>query len=387
MSAKYKILYVTELLHDYYANKESKDFEIFPSAETLKVLAGHGMLYKVIGNKLVVLVRTNADNIPVISLSSIGKLTFYLKVYNSQFYNFTNINYKPSQPKCYYFSNLTQNKGISNLHLSSKIPLYNNANAYTVGSLAASNTREVFEALKSNSDFNRHDLSETFFWKSKGQEQYVSSNDLIELAASIYNVTTTPATDFTIRIFDLNPATGIYDVQVKDTDAKTFTSPQSKVAVNLAGLSPGKYRIQVNAESLEIYFDGFALYNNIFGIIEIFNHLPASDDFALFDSAGVSKESTFTIHFANRSVIWKYLAKTTDITAVQDPVHTFTPFASKQFISNEPIPLTEKPIVTVSIHSSIFGDIPSVANPVRDRLQMITKDGDTYFCAEKFLNY
>lgn len=387
MSVKYKILFVTELLHEYYANNESKDFEISPSAETAKVLAGQGMLYKVIGNKLIVLVKVNADSTPFIPFGSIGKLTFYLKVHNPHFYNFTNINYKPSQPKRYYFSNLTQNKAGSTLHLTNKIALYNNANAYPVGSLAANNSGEVFEALKSSSNANQHDVSDTLFWKSKGHEQYTSENDLIELAPSTYDFTTTPATDFTIRIFGINATSGIYDVQVKDIEAKTFSSPQSEVAVNLAGISPGKYRIQVNAESLEIYFDGFALYNNVFGIIEIFNRLPASDEFALFDSAGVPKERTFTIHFANRSVIWKYLAKTTDITAVQDPVHTFTPFAPRQFISNEPIPLTEKPINTVSIHSTIFGDITSIANPVRDRLQMITKDGDTYYCAEKFLNY
>jgi hypothetical protein len=354
MSVKYKILFITELLHDYYANKESKDFEVMPSGETSKVLQGQGMLYKVIGNKLIVLVKVDADNKPFISFNATGRLTFYLKVHNPHFYNFTNINYKPSQPQRYYFSNLTQNKAGSTLHLSNKIALYNSANTYPVGSFAANSSGEVFEALKSNSNANQHDLNETSFWKSKGQGQFASESDLIELAPSTYNFTTTPATDFTIRIFGINTTSGVYDVQVKDTEVKTFSSPQN---------------------------------NNVFGIIEIFNRLPAANDFGLFDTAGMPKESTFTIHFANRSVIWKYLAKTTDITAVQDSVYTFTPLAPRQFISSEPIPLTEKPINTVSIRSTIFGDITSIANPVRDRLQTITKDGDTYYCAEKFLNY
>ncbi len=391
MSVKYKILFVVELLNHYYADKQSRDFEIVPSKQTLIAMRNQAMLHKVLGNKLVVLVKVKSTapdlDEPFIDLNVDDHFTFYLKVSNPNFLNVTNISYIPSQQQRFYFSNINQNQESSVLHLTKEIAEYNPAHNYAVASFAATNTGQVFEAIKSSSNANQHGLEDALYWQSRGNNQYVTNNDLVEVSPALYHINTLAATNFTIQVFKVNTTSGMYDVQVGETEEQTFSTPQTKIAISLNKLPAGRYRIQVNSNSTDVYVDSDVLYNNVFGILEVFNHLPADNSFALLNNGGGLHENTFTICFANRFVIWKYRARTTDITAVHDAVYTFTSVAPKQFISTEPVPLTEKPLNTVSIHSPVFGNITSVANPLRDRISLIEKDGDTYYCAEKFLNY
>jgi hypothetical protein len=389
MNLNYKILFITEILHSYYAAGNSKDFEIVPSIETIQLLKNQGMMYKVVGNKLLVAVNCDALSKPLIKLNGGNKFLFYLKLLNGNFNNITNIEYKPNEVNRFYFSNINQTQIDAVLYLNKKIPAYNSATAYTPGSLAVNGIDEIFEAVKSSSNVNAHGLGETAFWNKKDKKQYATANDLIELSAAVYNFSVTPAKLFTIDIFGLNTATNIYDVAVTDTQNLTFDDMQSVVAVKLNGLPAGKYRLVVNGEAKEIYYDNQAAYGNIFGIIEIFNHLPAASDFSLLDAADVVKEKTFILQFASRSVIWKYLARTADITSVKDSSNSFTfsSPAAKIFTSVVPISLSEKPIKTFFLESATLGNITPVANPGNNRLSTIVQAGDVYYCAETYLNY
>jgi hypothetical protein len=387
MSLRYKILFVAEVLHDYYASRQCKDFSIAPTLQTESFLQGHGLLYKMVGNKIIVLIKVDADDKPVISLDPGAKLSFYMQADHPHLYNFTNINYQPAQPNRYYFNNLNQAQQGSILHLSSGIHAYNNANAYAVGSFAANVSNDVFEAIKRSDNINPHDVSDAAYWVPKGKNQYVNENDLIEFANSLYQFPISADTNFTIKIFRLNIATGIYDQQVKDTEVQTFSAPQTSIQIKLHDLPAGKYRMQVNATSRDLYIDNTIRYNQVFGVIEIFNHLPATNAFSLFDVDGKSKQSTFTIAFANRSVIWKYRARTANVTAIKNGAEAFEVFTPKEYVSPRPIPLTQQPNNSISLSSSILGDIANIANPGNDRLNTIVKDGDEYYCAEKSLNY
>jgi hypothetical protein len=389
MNLNFKILFITEILHSYYAAGNSKDFEVVPSAETALLLKNQGMMYKVVGNKLLVVANCDGASKPVVKLNAANKFSFYLKLLNGNFNNITNIEYKPNELKRFYFSNINQTKINSVLYLTKKIPAYNSATAYTPGSLAANGIDEIFEAVKSSNNANAHGLGETSFWHKKDKKQYATANDLIQLSATIYNFSVTPAKLFTIDIFGLNTATNNYDVAVTDTKNVTFDDIQSVVDVKLNGLPAGKYRLVVNGEAKEIYYDNQAALNSIFGIVEIFNHLPAANDFSLLDAADIVKEKTFTLHFASRSVIWKYLARTADITSVKDSSNSFTfsSPAAKIFTSVVPISLSEKPIKTFFLESLSLGNITPVANPGNNRLSTITQAGDVYYCAETYLNY
>lgn len=389
MNLNYKILFTTEILHSYYANSDCKDFEIVPSSETKQLLKDQGMMYKVVGNKLLVAINCDSLSKPFVQLGSTKKLSFYLKLVNGNFNNFTNIEYEPNELKRFYFSNINQNEIATFLYLNKKIPIYDPATKYAPGSLAANQFDEIFEAVKSSNSANVHGLGETAIWIKKDKKQCATAQDLIELSPVYYNFSVTPAKVFAIDVFGLNTATNNYDVAVTDTKNLTYDDMQSIVPVNLNGLPAGKYKVVVNGEEKEIYYDNIAVYDNIFGVIEIFNHLSAANDFSLLDAVGVVKEKTFTLQFASRSVIWKYLARTADITSVKDSSNTFTfsSPAAKVFTSAVPISLSETPIKTFFLESVSFGNITPVANPGNNRLSTIVQSGDVYYCAETYLNY
>lgn len=389
MNLNYKILFIAEILHSYYTSGICKDFEIIPSAETKQLLKDQGMMYKVVDNKLLVAINCNSFSKPFVQLGSNKKFSFYLKLVNGNFDNITNLEYKPYELKRFCFSNINQNEIANFLYLNKEIPIYDPATKYAPGTLVANQFGEIFEALKSSNIANAHGLGETAFWIKKIKKQCATAIDLIELSPAIYNFTVSASKLFAVKVFGLNTTTNIYDVAVTDTKNLMYDDMQSVVPVNLNGLPFGKYKVVVNGEEKEIYYDNNAVYDNIFGIIEIFNHLPAANEFSLLDGTGVVKEKTFTLQFASRSVIWKYLARTTDITSVFDSSNTFTfsSPAAKVFTSAVPISLSETPIKTFFLESIRFGNITPVANPGNNRLSTIVQSGDVYFCAETYLNY
>lgn len=392
MNLRYKILFSVEIRHDYYSDSKSDDFEISPSPETALVLKGQGMLFKLVENKLIVLIRVDENGKALIDFSKNGKLTFFMKLNNASFNNFTNLAYHPADPEKYYFSNINQTKSESELYLSSKIPQYNNANDYPIGTFASNGSDTVFEAIKPSSNALKRALTNKDYWMNRGKVQYVNSADLVEVTPFVYLFKTVSNTDFDVNIYTLNYNTGVYDEPVTDTLHLSFSNPQTSVPVRLEKLPKGYYRIEVNGESRYIYTDSNAVYNNIFGIIEIFNFLPASGAFALFNASGVPKNPLFTIRFPNRALIWKYAARSNDVVSIKDsrpPPHklSFIPLTGNEFISAKPIPVSQKPLKTLSIESSSLGNIPAIANPGTERLGTIEIDGDTYYSAEVRLNY
>lgn len=392
MSIKYSPLATIEFLHDYYEEALFEDFEIVPTESSIATMLGQKILYKVIGNKLIILVATDETGLPLISFDNFNKLGFYLKLSNAHFENLTNLENLNKGTKKYYFNNANQTKIGSVLYLNSKIPLYNGADDYVIGSLAANGANDVFEAIQPSSNIAPHALNETDFWFKRGKLQYVNNQDLIEITSNVYRFETPAATNFTINVFAENPANGNLDVLALNPVNLSFTEAQMSVPVLLKNIPNGRYRLEVNGISKVVYLDNDILFNNAFGIVELNNLKPASNAFSLFDASGRTKNLLFSIRFANRLIFWKYISKSADITAVNDsrPIpdkYIFVPGSGNEFISSKPLPLTEKPITTLSIESTALGQIAPVANPPVNRLAKLTKDGNTYFCAEMHLNY
>lgn len=389
MNVKYQVLFMAEILHDYYTTGRCADLSITPSKETLGVMRGFNLLHKVVGNKLVVVIRTDDAGVPLVPFNIPRKLTFYLQQENPHFYNFTNLGYQPSDVNRYYFTNLNENKIGSTLYLNKKVALYDATATYAVGSLAANGSDEVYEAIRPSDSGTPHGLGENTYWELKGTLQYITNDDLIEITPTLYNFTAPADTSFTINVYGFNTATGVYDAPAMDTLVLNYGVTQTSVPVKMEDIAPGKYRIDVNGTSRFVYVDNTAAYSKVFGIIEIFNHLPAASDFALVDGGGLSKHPTFSLRFANRLVLWKYLARTSDITAVKDNLAAYS-FASQpgnQFVSVKPLPFKEKPYTSLYMESASLGNITQLANPPNDRLNIATQNGATYYCAEQYLNY
>ncbi|HXS38181.1 MAG TPA: hypothetical protein VN721_15875 [Flavipsychrobacter sp.] len=389
MTTKYEILFMIEVLNDYYSDLQCEDLEIVPTDETAAMLKGLQMLYKVIGNKMIIIVRIDDTEKPVIKIDLLKKLRFYIQIDNVHFGNFTNVTFQPLTSSAYYFSNINQNESNSTLYISSKIQQYNSATTYNIGDLSGDGSGNVYEAIKPSNSGGAHAVTDTNFWMPKGNFQYANAADILDIASDTYNFNAAPNTDFTIYVYALNTSTNTYDVQVLHT-TQHYTVAQTSVPISLTGLTYGKYRIQVNGSSKYVYYDANAANTNILGIAEVFNYLSATNDFSLLDSTGAVKKPTFTLHFANRSVLWKYIARSSDVTAIKDnlSVYTFNNVAaSTAFLSSVPIPFKDKPISTLYLESATLGNVTPVANPGSNTLSTVVQGSDTYYCAEKYLNY
>jgi len=398
MNLNYEILFMIEVLDDYFANLQCTDLDITPTADTVALLKGQQMLYKTVGNKGVVLTKIvnaadgsdkNDTGKPYIDLAPNAILRFYVAINNPDFVNYTNLNYRPSTSDKYYFTNLNQTSLNTALFLNNKIGPYNNNNTYAIGDFAADGSNNIFEAIRGSSSANKHALADTAYWLNKGQAQFVSKGDSISLTGSSYIAATAAATTFTITVFGLNTATNVYDNQLLSS-TQQYATAQTSIPVDLSVLPPAKYRISVNGADAVVYLDDTAINQNILGIIEIFNHLPAANNFALFDAAGLPKQSTFTLRFANRSAIWKYITRTSNVTAITDTSSAYsfsTVAASKTFISNKPIPFKDQPITTIAVHTAALGNVTPIANPGTNRLSNIIQNGELYPCTEKHLNF
>ncbi|HET6544169.1 MAG TPA: hypothetical protein VFG46_26965, partial [Chryseolinea sp.] len=84
MTTCFKILFMVDLLHDYFANLQCKDLEVVASEETARLLKNRQMMYKVVGNKLVVLVKVKLDSgadddKPFLDIDPKDKFIFYLQ--------------------------------------------------------------------------------------------------------------------------------------------------------------------------------------------------------------------------------------------------------------------------------------------------------------------
>ncbi len=390
MNLSYAILFSVELMHDYYTDQRCPDFTIIPTAETAVDLKNMGMIYRFAGNLLYVLVRVDGNGLPLIPIAPNKNFVFAMVLDHVHFYNFTNLSDTPSASKRYYFSNTNQNQSGADVLLQTKIALYNNAANYNIGYLVATNTGNVYEALKPGAG---NALTNTDAWLNRNKVQYVNGGDLITLAPYIASFAVTPASTFTINVNGLNAAGTAYDQNVLDAINLTYKTPQSNIQLKLDNLAPGKYKIDINGQSNLVYIDSnLAASRNVFGIINIVNNYPSTSVFGLFDGSGKPYKTRFTIRFASRSIIWRYIARTSDITSVNDSrpaadKYTFVAGDPNEFLSVKPIPFNQQPVTTISVESNSLGNISPIANPTISRLGTVKKDGFDYYCAELHLNY
>ena len=381
-----------DIQHDYYSDGRCSDFNVIPSAETAALLQKQQLLYKTMANNLTILIRVDANDKPYIHFDRSKKLTFFMILREGFFYNFTNVDYKPSERRCYYFSNDNQNEINTAHYLSSKIAVYNAANDYTPGSLASSSSNDIYESIKPNSAAEPHALTDLSFWMKREKLQYVNSGDLLDVSSSVYYFKSIAAKIFSAQVFGLNSSASAYDRPVTEKLDLTYSELQTLVPIRLEKLPPGQYRIAVNGQNKQVYIDDNAINKKVFGIIELINNLPPANSFSLFDAASLPKGLKFIIRFTNRAVYWKYISRTDDVTAITDSrpapeKYTFLPEASRQFISNKLIPLREKPLTTLTAETASSGNVSPIANPGREKMASIIKDNDTYFCSEQHLNY
>ena len=360
MISKYRILFQATLLHDYFTEGRCEEFDILPSEATRTLLSDSRLLFKVVGNKLLVVTKVDELGKPAAVLPTEGRFTFYLDLKGTEFLTVTNVDATALRTRRLYFTNLNQNLAglppAEVFNLTRTVEVFANARTYRPGDLAGIGTT-VFECIKAGQGQAPNAANSTF-WVSRGAAQYVTSQDMLPLLPKIVNFTLQAAANgFRVRIFGLNPATNVHDVLVReDVVAGSVLEASKDVQVNLESLKPGRYKLDINGEIFEAYFDEEALAKGIFGVVEIFLHLPDTNPFSLLKVSGAVRETPFTIRFANRRAFWKYItplhkvenillngdhSQPSPFTACSnDPAQ---PTQKDFFLSNRPLPLSQVP--------------------------------------------
>jgi hypothetical protein len=360
MTSRYRILCHTSFLHDYFADGKCDDFDIHPSPATATRLENSQLLFKVVGNSFLVLVKVDESGKPASLIPSEGKLVFYLDLRSTEFLTVTNIDAAAMRARRLYFTNLNQNAvgAAPNevLNLTRPIEAFAAARSYKPGELAQLGPT-IFECIKAGQG-QAPDAPNSDFWVSRGALQYASSQDAIPLLPRLANFTLQAAANaFRVKVFGLNPATNVHDNLMRDElITASAVETTSEVQVNLSSLEPGRYRLDINGEVFDAYFDDDALARGIFGVVEIFLHLPNTSPFSLLNATGVVREASYTVRFANRRAFWKYvtpLHKVQNIllSGAHNQPSPFTPGSNDPaqpaqkdfFISNRPLALSEVP--------------------------------------------
>lgn len=386
MTATYAILTTVTLQHDYYADGRCPDFELAPTAETAAVMKGLGILAKTVGNTLILLVQVKADGSTYLPLPQGQKLSFYLELANSSFMNYTAVT--PGNNTVFYFTNLYHTQAGGTGYLNHPVPAFNAATAYGIGDTVQAGG-SVYEAVKPVAP-GSHAPGDAAFWHQRSGLQYVHSADLMPVTDGAYQMATAPAKVFDIQVFAWNSASGNFDARVMALQ-QNFHQDVSEITIPLQALRPARYRVLVNGASHVVYVDKTAVYRRVAGLLEIYHHFPPADDFGLVDGAGVPKGLDYVIRFPNRLAIWKYLTRTTNVTAVENtavPGQFVAALQPRQFVSVVPLPLKQMPVKTLQVKNGAIVLASRLANPSPDRMATFTDGaGNTYFCAEMYLNY
>lgn len=394
MNVKYQVLASLALQHDYYTDGRCPDFRIVPSSGTQATLKNIGAVYKVTGNKLQVLIRTDEQDKAFIPVTDAHSFVFYLLAENPLFFNITNVTQQPASHRRYYFTNRPNYQPAGPVLYLNQVPeQYYDHNTYQVGDLVTDGSGHVAEAIKSSSWPDNVRLPgdpESWVFKTDTTASYVNKKDIVEFATAIYYYQlATPAKLFTIHI-------SRYNADSSTTLVSTITPPeydtdQTAISIPLNTLAPGYYKVEVNGQEKNIYLDPEAVYGRVFGIVELFG-ISGAGSLAMFNASGVLKHPEYVLRFPARSVVWKYLTNE-ELDHVSYGTYDFYYAADEKsglnsYISNFPIPLVQQ-VASTSAPKKWFDEFHSepLSVPAADKLTYVTYGMDTYFCIEKYLPY
>ena len=419
MITAYKIFFAIDLQNEYYANGKCTDISIVPSEATRLLLKNRQLLYKMVGNKFVVLVKVkdssagaDADK-PFVPFGTDEKFIFFLQLEKPVFTTITNIDFDLFAARRFYFSNIFETKTGSALHLSAPVDLYSNTAGYKPGDMVTDGSPSVFECIKAT---NGNATANTNFWVNRGAGAFSTKKDMFLFITRVTNFQAkTQATAFDINIFAFNPVSKLYDKEVKIKDNKiTVGSVATKnVQVNMSQLPNGRYIIKINGEDHEsgtdsagnpipFYLSDEVVNNNYFGVVEIFNYNAADPSFSLLDATGKVKDTlngmgksvwlNYIIQFACKMATWKYIARIGKVISIEDETATysFTKTTVEQqdiFQSNLPIRLSEKPVMfDLLLTNAVSSQPPPAPNPDPLVTGIISRTNTDYYCTI-YLNY
>lgn len=290
MRRTYSKLFSINLLHDYYTNNQTRDFEIIPTANTRNLMIKYRMLMKKHTNGLKVYYEGPNQGIATIPVDDDLKFVFYLKLDQPRFLNFTNLPLKNSNKEKYHFSNQD--------HTGSELPL----------------TQTQYELYQHviNHEFSQIDDDSTVEIKVYDQD-----NNLV--------------------------LTGDFDpYKSEDGPDSGETTYNYAAQLDLSGLPPGLYDIKhTGLASLDktVYVDSGISMLGVFGIVE----LTISDQ----------QDCDFIYQFEKRFDTWKYFIALTENTETGTDLTVEHKYGTYTFSLQDPIQELEDVATESSILASM----------------------------------
>ena len=338
---KYKALFDIEFLHDFYTGGKCTDIILEPTPDC------HGLLHRAglrfiptpFGGKVFCKVKTvGGKDIARHPLPEGTKFSFIMRLTDSRFQNFTEINSNKPRTSHYYFNNL-----VNNLSASSAPLLVANTSTKLVSD------QDLLPFVSNQFSFTENNTSPT----QNSELAFTDSGESFQQSLNNYNNT------FNFS-YDLRKTPG--------GRAKFFIDGVEKAAV---------------------YVD-HSLGKDIFGAVEIFfkTNLPAAYQFQKADNAVETRN--YKIVFLRVATKWRYIITkkfNAGVTAVTVGKTSGTPIqftpgtgaTADQFImvSANPVPLGQAPIAGIKLSDQ--SDKIIIANLPNPSLTLVKTEGaDTF---------
>lgn len=363
-------------------------FNITPTEDTVHSLAGQRMLFKSTAEGFLVGVEvagsSSANLQPLVPLPDNLRLRFAITLSDKHFSNYTNL---PTQSGgLYHFSNRFGNTASGNF-LSRPVPDYDSEKHYEAGELylhPSGPGEGLFRAVRDTgpaaspvaADWQRippdtydpaityttgatvlsgdriyralvetpgTDLTNNADWQIVGNlpRQYVTGDDFLPLHSMQLKVDVGAAAigQAFVAVYPLGESEAVWQRQFIAQSGNL-----DAIVLPLQHLRPGAYHLEI-ADSLhtilpafnyDFYFDGKALSQNWFAVIEIG---VGSGSFALLNSNGEVANPACTLNFLNRATRWRYIFPAAQtIGSGAQVVHEDS--TGQVLVTSAPLPLT-----------------------------------------------
>lgn len=440
VTTKYQSLFKMVIQHDYYGNSRFDDLYIVPDERTSILFSNYKIICRTNSNTITAMISTR-ENKPLVPLDSRTLFRFYVFINGGIFKNISSLQLINTKDRLYYFGNRQGSKSNSRLYLSAPVPAYKNTETYEAGAIAKNGNR-VFECIKANSNADKHNTAQSAFWRDIliHQAKYLpdysntktyNPGDLVRTGTKVFeciktnsaaNMQDTSKTGFWTELTEIAYVTSADLVNAESIatayiatydDNETFTTG-SLVTANAKFFealqsngkdnkhAPGDAVFWKEVDTAYIIEKlNFSLPNNLFAVIDICNDMGETAEFSLPLSIDDKKPCTFLIRFKNRSTLWKYISQQQSVKTIADttkkpdnspdPLYTFSNAGNpNEFISNEPVPLSLKPLDSLEMSAFVNNrniKVAGLQNPNAAMVKLSDNTSNYSIFSEVYLNY
>lgn len=334
-----------DLISDNSAQKEkfkeeykaTDHFTVEPSPTCLRILQKYKFIFVRSAQGFDIAARVsrleNDTFTPFIEVNEPISLSFYLKVTEPEFSNYSNIPPNYDSSSVLYFSNTAANSRTEQVgtdtdivnYLSLPIESFDLSRNYQIGDLVVDDTdnpSQLFELVTSpeTGDGSPGQTGSDRIWKPLELRQYLSSRDVLPIINQMWrkDVEAFNASKLRIRINDITGKTWVDQTFKSEKEGE----PIKTLKISFNGLPSGKYLIesidsQGNTDGGirdEICYNESSTVKNQLGLIEILINPdldPSSYPIFSEDKSLLPETPSFTVWFKNRSTRWRYIFKTT----------------------------------------------------------------------------